>query len=369
MITKGQRVFTIRGIPIEINYSWFLIVALVAWSLAAQHFPAEVPGLTPLTYWGLGIISALALFASVLLHELGHSVVAQRNGIAIRGITLHVFGGVAKLAREADSPGVEFRVAAAGPAVSFALALASDLLLRLPAWPAPAAAFLAYLRLVNGLLGAFNLVPGFPLDGGRILRAFLWWWKGDLQQATRVAGAIGGGFAYALMLLGVANFAWGNPVGGLYYLFIGVFLKQAADASVQQVAWRRALQGITVGDVMSREVVTVDPGLTLSRLADDLFWRHRFTSFPVVEGGQVVGIVALKHLRDYPRERWGEVRVREAMLRFGPEVQAGPREAVLDAFTRLLQNPVGRMAVVEGGGRLVGYLSVKDMVHILALRG
>ena len=153
------------------------------------------------------IFSALALFASVLLHELGHSVVAQRNGIAIRGITLHIFGGVAKLAREADSPGVEFRVAAAGPAVSFALALAGDVLLRLAAWPAPAAALLAYLSFVNGLLGGFNLVPGFPLDGGRMLRALLWWWKGDLQQATRVTGAIGGGFAYTLMLLGVASFS------------------------------------------------------------------------------------------------------------------------------------------------------------------
>ena len=369
MITKGQRVFTIRGIPIEINYSWFLIVALVAWSLASHYFPGQVPGLSPTTYWGLGIVSALALFASVLLHELGHSVVAQRNGIAIRGITLHVFGGVAKLAREADSPGVEFRVAAAGPAVSFALALGCHLLLRVPGWPEPAAALLGYLRFVNFVVAIFNLVPGFPLDGGRILRALLWWWRGDLQQATRVTGAIGGGFAYALMLLGVVSFALGNPVQGIYFLFIGIFLKQAADASVEQVAWRQALQGITVGDVMTREVVTVDPDLTLARLADDLFWHHRFTSFPVVEGGQVIGIVALKHLRDYPRERWGEVRVREAMLRFGPEVQAGPREAVLDAFTRLLQNPVGRIAVVETGERLVGYLSVKDMLHILALRG
>jgi len=369
MITRGQRVFTIRGIPIEINYSWFLIVALVAWSLAAHYFPARVPGLPVAAYWGLGSLSALALFASVLLHELGHAVVAQRNGIAIRGITLHVFGGVARLAREAESPGVEFRVAAAGPAVSFALALASDVLLRLQAWPAPAAALLGYLRLVNGLLGAFNLVPGFPLDGGRLLRAILWAWKGDLQQATRVAGAIGAGFAYTLMLLGVLSVAGGNPVGGMYYLFIGVFLKQAADAGIQQVAWRRALQGITVGDVMAREVVTVDPDLTLASLADDLFWRHRFTSFPVVEGGRVVGIVTLQHLRGYPRERWGDVRVREAMLPFSPELQAGPREAVLDAFARLQQNPVGRMAVVEGGGRLVGYLSVRDMLHILALRG
>lgn len=369
MITKGHRIFTIRGIPIEINYSWFLIVALVAWGLATQHFPANVPGLTPTAYWGLGIVSALALFASVLLHELGHSVVAQRNGIAILGITLHVFGGVARLAREAESPAVEFRVAAAGPAVSFALALASDLLLRMPAWPAPAAALLGYLGLMNGLLGAFNLVPGFPLDGGRMLRALLWWWHGDVQQATRVTAAIGGGFAYALMLLGVLSLAWGNPVLGLYYVFIGVFLKQAADASIQQVAWRRALQGITVGDVMARDVVTVDPDLTLARLADDLFWRHRFTSFPVVEGGRVVGIVALKQLRDYPRERWGEVRVREAMLPFGPELQAEPREPVLDAFARLVQNPAGRMAVVDGEGRLVGYLSVKDMLHILALRG
>ncbi|HEV8661525.1 MAG TPA: site-2 protease family protein [Candidatus Methylomirabilis sp.] len=369
MITKGRRIFAIRGIPIEINYSWFLIVALVAWSLASQYFPEQVPGLAPTTYWVLGILSALALFASVLLHELGHSVVAQRNGIAIRGITLHVFGGVAKLAREADSPGVEFRIAVAGPAVSFALALVSDLLLRGPGWPAPAVALLAYLRLVNGLLGAFNLVPGFPLDGGRILRALLWWWKDDLQQATRVTGAIGSGFAYTLMLLGVLSFAGGNPFQGIYYLFIGVFLKQAAEASVQQVAWRQALQGIRVGDVMAPDVVTVGPDLTLARLAEDLFWRHHFTSFPVLDGGQVVGIVALKHLRDYPRERWGEVQVREAMLPFGPDLQAGPGEAVLDAFARLSQNPVGRMAVVERGGRLVGYLSVKDMLHILALRG
>lgn len=368
MITKGQRIFTIRGIPIEINYSWFLIFALVAWSLASQYFPEQVPGLAPRTYWGLGIVSALALFGSVLLHELGHSVVAQRNGIAIRGITLHIFGGVAKLAREADSPGVEFRIAAAGPAVSFALALGCLFLLRLPGWPEPAAALLGYLQFVNFAVAIFNLVPGFPLDGGRILRALLWWWREDLQQATRVTGAIGGGFAFSLMLLGVVSFAWGNPVQGIYFLFIGIFLKQAADASIQQVAWRQAFRGITVGDVMTREVVTVDPDFTLARLADDLFWRHRFTSFPVMQGGRVVGIVALKHLREHPRERWGEVRVREAMLPFGPDLEAGPQEAALDAFARLSQNPVGRMAVVENGERLVGYLSVKDLLHILALR-
>jgi Zn-dependent protease/CBS domain-containing protein len=360
--------FSIRGIPVRVHASWLAIYGLIAWSLALGYFPQALPELGRPTHWIGGLVAALLLFVSVFLHELSHSLVALRLGIPVKAITLHVFGGVSELGREPDQPRTEFAIAIVGPLTSFAIAAAVALLGRVVT-PAPiVSAVMQYLVLVNAVVGVFNLVPGFPLDGGRVLRAALWRAKGDLTWATRIASTAGGGFGLALILLGVWRGLTGEFLGGLWFVVIGLFLRQASAASYQQVLVQRALQGRSVGDVMTRDVVQAAPDLTVAALVDEYFWRHHVSSFPVVEGGRLRGLVSIRDVGAVPRERWGEQRVRDVMRPAADLLVVSPREPLTQALDKVSRNGVGRVAVVDGG-RLAGYLSIKDIMHVLTVAG
>jgi len=362
------RVLTIRGIPINIHVSWLVIYGLITWTLAVGYFPHALPNLPATTYWANGLLAALLLFVSVLLHELSHSFVAIAHGLSVRGITLHVFGGVSHLEDEPPTPRAEFLIAVVGPITSFAIAAvlwainASGLV---P--PGSAQAVVSYLVLVNLAVGIFNLVPGFPLDGGRILRAALWKWKGTLDQATYVASRVGVAFAFALMALGVLQIFGGAVLGGVWFIIIGMFLRGAADASYSQMALREALAHLPVRDIMTREVVTVPVQATVAQLAE-AFWSHHVTSFPVVDGGVVRGIASVQQVHGVPAEQRTERRVSEIMRPVSDDLIVGPNDSVFDALGKASRNQVGRLAVLEGS-RLVGYLSLKDITHVLALRG
>jgi Zn-dependent protease len=358
--------FRIRGIPVRVHLSWLVVFGLIAWSLAAGYFPRQLPNLPLVTYWANGLLAAALLFVSVFLHELSHSFVALRYGIPVSGITLHIFGGVSQLTREPDRPGAEWNMAIVGPLTSLGIAGALGLLYRLAELPPPAAAVTRYLMMMNALVGVFNLLPGFPLDGGRLLRAALWKASGDLRWATRTAGRAGAAVAVFLMMIGVLQILTGNFVGGLWLLLIGLFLRQAAEGSSRAQQLRQALGALSVRDVMTRSVVHVPADLSVPRLVEEVFWPHHVSSFPVIEGGRVVGLVTVNQLKRVPRARWADTRVRDLMHPLDRNLQAAPGDPLWDAFEKLASNGVGRLAVLDGG-QLVGYLSIKDVTHVLAV--
>jgi Zn-dependent protease/CBS domain-containing protein len=362
------KVVSIAGIPIYIHASWLLIYALITWTLAVGFFPQVLPDLPTFQYWLAGLIAALLLFASVLLHELSHSFVALAHGLSVQGITLHVFGGVSQLEDEPPTPRAEFLIAVVGPLTSLGLAAvlwAVHVTGVIP--PGPPSAIVAYLVLVNVVVGIFNLIPGFPLDGGRILRAILWRWKGTLARATATASRVGVAVAYGLMGLGLVQILAGAFIGGLWLILIGLFLRSAADVSYVQTTVREALARLPVGDVMARDVVAVSSDATVAQLVDQ-FWQHHFTSFPVVDDGTVAGIATIHQVHDVSSERWAEARIRDVMRPLGDDLVVKPGDTMVSAFEKASRNGLGRLAVMDDR-RLVGYLSLKDITHVLALRG
>jgi Zn-dependent protease/CBS domain-containing protein len=365
---QSVTLFHVRGIPVRIHPSWLAIYGLIAWTLAVGYFPRVLPDVPAATHWVGALVAALLLFVSVFLHELSHSLVALRYEIPVSSITLHVFGGVSQMEREPDRPGAEVAIAIVGPLTSFGVALVCAVAAPFIEPGSVAAATVGYLIFVNVAVGIFNLVPGFPLDGGRLLRALLWKAKGDLPAATRAASRVGSAFAFVLIALGVWQALGGEFLGGLWFVAIGFFLRQAATVSYHQVVLRGALAPRRVAEVMTREVVAVPPGLSVNELVDGYFWRHHVTSFPVLDDGRTVGIVSLRDLDRAPRASWPITTVGELMRPLTDDLAVAPRDSLWTAFEKLSRNGLGRTAVIDGG-RLAGYLSVKDVLHVLTLTG
>ncbi|HEV8616346.1 MAG TPA: site-2 protease family protein [Methylomirabilota bacterium] len=307
--------FRIRGIPVRIDYGWLLIFAVISWSLASGYFPRVIPELSPAAYWLQGLVAALLLFVSVFLHELSHALVALAQGVRVGSITLHIFGGVSQLESEPATPAAEFLIAAVGPLTSFAIAGCFWTIGQaLPAGPPWALALTGYLGVVNFVVGIFNLVPGFPLDGGRILRATLWAWRGSLDWATRWASRAGSAFAGLLMAVGILRTVAGDVVGGLWFIMIGLFLHQAAQASYQLVRVRARLEPLRVLEIMT-PAVDVEPARGRAAAADpvvsprDSAWlaftrlsRSRGRRVMVVDDGHVVGVVSDRDLQPLLRD-------------------------------------------------------------------
>jgi Zn-dependent protease/predicted transcriptional regulator len=365
-MTRTMTLFRVRGIPVRIHPSWLVIVGLITWSLSVGYFPQLLPGLPLATHWAQGLLAALLLFASVFLHELSHALTAQHYGIPVSGITLHIFGGVSQLTREPERPGVEFAVAIVGPVTSFAIAGALAVLRSLTEPPITVTAVIGYLILVNTIVGLFNLAPGFPLDGGRLLRAALWKARGDLPWATRAASRAGGMFAMFLIVVGALRALGGQFLGGLWLILIGLFLREGAEGSYRQVVLERVLAPLAVRDGMTRAVISIPCDLSIAKVVDDFFWRDHVSSFPVLEGERLVGIINLDRLKQVARERWATTTVRDLMLPISESLTAAPTDSLWSAFQKLSGNGLGRLAVVETG-RLVGYLSIKDVTHLLAI--
>ncbi|MER3456114.1 MAG: site-2 protease family protein [candidate division GAL15 bacterium] len=365
-MTGSVRVGRVAGITVQIHATWFLAVWAIAGSLARTVFPQRIPGLPEAAYWTMGFSGALLLFASVLVHELGHALVARHFRIPTRSITLFLFGGVAHIAREPARPAHELWVALAGPATSVVLAGVFRLLT--PPGPAvPATALMGYLSSVNLLLAAFNLLPAFPLDGGRVLRALLWSLWG-FERATRVTTYLGHAAAAVFIALGVLAIFAGRPVDGLWMVLIGWFLDQGAGASYQQMLLRHALRGVRVQDIMTRDPVTLEAGLTLEEAVAGYFLPRKHGGYPVVYGERLVGILTLHDLKQVPRERWATTRVREAMTPIGRARTVRPETLAYDALARMVEAGVGRLLVLDADGELVGILTRSDLLHLLRLR-
>jgi Zn-dependent protease/CBS domain-containing protein len=367
----GFPLASVLGFPITVDPSWFIIFFLITWTLAEGYFPAEYPKLPPGLYWGMGVTGALLLFFSILLHELSHAFVARQFGLKIHRITLFIFGGVSQMTEEPANAATEFWMAIAGPITSFILAflfwILGGQMLHLEVW-APVPAVLLYVATVNLVLGLFNLVPGFPLDGGRVLRSALWYFMGDLQRATRIASGFGTGFAFLLMGWGALRLLGGNPLGGGWMILIGFFLWRASQTGYEQVLLRRLLEGASVGAIMRSDVVTLHPGMTVQEAVDQFFMRYSYHSFPVLSEGKLAGTVSMEEVRRIPPPEWPLRSLEEVMDRGAVRAAIGSSQSLLKAFQKMQQENRGRLPVVDEKGRLEGIISHRDIMHYFHLR-
>jgi Zn-dependent protease/CBS domain-containing protein len=354
----------IFGIPIGLDYSWFLIFGLLTWTLAVGYYPAEFTDWPTVQYWLMGAITTIMLFVSVLLHELGHSVVAIRYKIPVRRITLMIFGGVAEMGAEPPSAAAEFWMALAGPLVSFTLALLFFLLLPVVSGLAPLLALVKYLAFINGMLAIFNLIPGIPLDGGRILRAILWGVTHNMCRATLIAASVGRAFAFLFIFIGVWQLFGGDLVNGLWIAFIGWFLESAAVAQVQQQRIQDQLASHTVSQAMTRNHVTVPAETILQQLVDHHILGSGRRSFVVEQDSEVVGLLTLHHLKEIPRSEWLSTTAAEAMIPF-TQVKWVQADAQLWAILKQMdRDGVGQLPVMKNG-HLLGMLSREDVINFL----
>jgi len=362
------RLGKIAGIDIYAHLSWFVILVLLTWSLASGWFAQLFPGWATTTYWIVAFISALLLFGCVLVHELAHALVAQASGLTVRNITLFIFGGVAHVEEDMKRPGVEFRVAIAGPIASFLLAgVAFLLVLPLRGSGASAEAALDYLAVANFLLGAFNLLPGFPLDGGRVLRSIIWKATGNFKKATRIASSVGQAFAYVFILLGIIGFFTGNFFNGLWVVFIGWFLLSAAQTASTQVELQSALQGVSVGQVMGPRPFVVPANISVQKLVDRYFLPLGLHSAPVTQGEYLAGLITLSDIARVARERWSYTPVGHVMRGLQQVYVATPEQPLQEVFQMMGAQSINQVPVVEDG-RLVGLLSREAIIRYLQVR-
>ena len=355
------------GIPIGLHFSWFLVFGLISWSLAGGYFPEQYPGWTPAMYALVGAVASLLFFGSVLVHELGHSWVALRNAIPIRSITLFIFGGIARIGREPASAGVEFRIAIAGPLTSLGLAGLFGGAWLLTRNVTFIAAPMIWLARINLTLALFNLLPGFPLDGGRVFRAVVWRWTGSFHRATQTASFTGQMVAFGFIGLGVLVALKGNIVGGVWMAFIGWFLENAARASYTQASLGELLRGVTVADAMRRDSPRVAGDLPLDRLVHEEVLGKGRRCFLVADNSHLRGLVTLHEVKAVPRERWGQVRVEEVMARPDRLATVSPREDLVVALQKMDDANVAQMPVVAGD-ELLGMLSREHVLHYIRVR-
>ncbi len=370
---RSFRIGRIAGIPIGISPWWVAIVGFLTWSLGAYYFPETVSGISPALSYALGLASALLLFASILAHELGHAVVARRHGIAVEGIDLWLLGGVSKMRSEAHEPGQELRYALAGPAVSAVIALIFGLLaLLLPSsTPEVITALVEYQFLVNALILVFNMIPAFPLDGGRVLRSVLWRRSGEMQRATATAAAWGRVFGWALIALGVVEvFAGGT--GGLWLALVGVFIVMAAGAQARGSQVQAALSGIAAGRLMSSPAVSIDGELSVAEAAGAYFVPYGYTAFPVIDGaGRAQGLLSIETVQGMGEQRRRDTSALAA-ADGDPALFISEEEDVAELLGRPAFMRVGRAVVIDAERRPRGLLSVTDVqraVRASALTG
>ncbi len=366
MFGKKYKLFTVLGFPVRLSPTWFIIVALISWSLAAGLFPHYYENLSQSTYWIMGILGAVGLFACVLAHELGHSLVANRFGLRMRGITLFLFGGVSEMPDEAPTPKAEVAMALAGPLVSIGLGV----LLYFGAMSVQAVAVrgvLLWLAGINILLAAFNLLPGLPLDGGRVLRAGLWAWKKDLLWATRIASRTGGVVGLLLIGLGLLNLIAGNWVGAIWWGLLGLFLRGAAKMAYRQLLFREMLEDTTVDYFADHETETVPAETNVEQFVDDYVYRSEHRFFIARRNGQRLGCVDVEDIKNIPRASWSEHDVGEYVHDCSELNSIHSDAPAVAAWKRMQQNQNNRLLVTEND-QAVGEIRLEDIYHYLRRR-
>jgi len=371
MFGKRLTVFKLLGFTVRLDLSWFFILILITWSLASGFFPQAYKGQSTFTYLLMGIAGALGLFASIVIHELSHSLVARRFGLPMSGITLFIFGGVAEMTDEPPSPKAEFAMAIVGPITSIVIGGVffgfSQLIKNVSGVNNPFYSVLRYLGLINGALALFNLIPAFPLDGGRVLRSAIWKAKNNLRSATRISSWIGSAFAFVLIAYGVFSFLRGGFIGGMWWFLIGLFLNNAARSSYQQVVMRQTLEGEKVSRFMEKNPLTVKGSITLRELVEDHIYTHHFKMYPVVERGKLIGCISTKEVKNVPKSEWDKRTVKEFAVHCSSDNSVTPDTDAIDVLSKMKQTGQSRLMVVENG-RLVGVITLKDMLNFISLK-
>ena len=370
MFGKSIKLFKLFGFEVKIDLSWIFIAVLIAWSLAVGYFPFRYKDLSTQTYWLMGIVGAIGLFASIVFHELCHSLIARRFGISMKGITLFIFGGVAEMGEEPPNARAEFWMAIMGPVSSVVLGIIFYGFYRQALrgnGSMPVIATFHYLAGLNVLLAVFNLLPAFPLDGGRVLRAILWSLKKNFRWATRLASGVGSTFGALMILLGLFNVLRGNVVGGIWWFLIGMFLRSSAKMSYQQIVIRKALEGEVVRRFMVSDPLTVEPSITIKQLVEDYIYKYHLKMFPVVDADKLLGCVSTRQVQETSREEWDRKTVRELATQCSTENTIGPQADAMEALSKMNRTGSSRLIVVEGN-HAVGVITLKDLLKFLSLK-
>lgn len=363
---SSLRLFRIAGIDIGIHYTWIFIFIFFSWSLAQGYFPQQYRGWSTTTYWITGVIAALLIFVSVLVHELAHSLVARRRGIPVNSIVLFIFGGVSNLEEEPKKAGAEFVMAIAGPITSFILALIFFLLSRLSGnTSTPLPAILNYLAVINLFLGIFNLLPGFPLDGGRVLRSIIWGSTNNLIKATNIAARVGQFFGWALIGFGLYLLLRGNYVNGLWMAFIGWFLNSSADASRKEVTLRERLSHIKVRELMNPDTVTIRPETTVEEMVMNIFRKQHGRAVPVCQKDQLMGIATITDVKKISQDKWAVTPVKQIMT-ISPLYTVSTEDNLNTALGLIARHDINQV-LIKDQGKCAGMLSRADIIHLIQM--
>lgn len=367
MFGRSITLFRLFGFRVRVDASWLIVAALVTWSLAVGVFPTLAPDLDPTRYWLMAGAGTVILFLSIVVHEFAHALVARQFGIPMRGITLFIFGGVAEMDDEPPSAKAELFMAVAGPIASVLISIAcftAWLFGRLAGLPNEVVAVLWYLGFINAILVVFNMIPAFPLDGGRVVRSLLWMWKGELRWATRVASSLGSFFGLLLIMLGIVSIFMNNLIGGIWWFLIGMFLRNAASMSYKNILVREMLQGEPVTHVMKTDPVTVPRATPVSELVENYVYRHHHKMFPVIDDDRLIGCVSTKNIKELERDEWPRQTVGSIATPCDETNTISPQTDALHALSSMSRSGTSRMMVVENG-QLLGILTLKDLMKFL----
>jgi Zn-dependent protease len=370
MFGHKLKLFSLFGFEVSVDASWIFIAVLVAWSLASGLFPGMYENLSTQTYWIMGVIGAIGLFASIIFHEFWHSLAARSFGMPMKGITLFLFGGVAEMEDEPPSAKIEAVMALAGPAASVVIGLVFLLLAGLGnqmGWTKPVMGVVGYLGTINLLLAAFNMIPAYPLDGGRVLRSILWAVKKDLNWATKLSSRVGGGFGLALIVLGVINVLYGGFISGMWWALIGMFIRGVSKASYQQLLAKQTLSGQPLSRFMKEDPVTVPQDISVRELVEDYFYQHHYKMFPIVEGDRVIGCVNSKDVKEISRDDWDRTGVGRLAHSCSIENTIRSDADAAEALKKMQNSGASRLMVIDDD-RLVGVIALKDLLHYLTMK-
>ncbi len=370
MLKRKLALFKLLGFTVSIDVSWGIILFLVVWSLSKGFFPSYFPGLSLQTYWWMGVMGAIGLFVSIIIHEFSHALMARKYGIKIKGITLFIFGGVAEMKDEPSTPKSEFLMAIAGPIASFTLSILFSGLTQVAEnmkLSVPLVALLSYLSMINLLVAIFNMIPAFPTDGGRVLRSLLWWIRGDIHWATQLASRISLLFAVLIIFMGFMHMAGSNAIGGLWWILIGSFLFFAANTSYQRLLIKESFEGKTVRHFMNPSPVSVPSDITLQAFVERYLYRYHYKMFPVVKEGRISGLITVRMLKLHTHEEWKHLLIGQVMEQPNPSNTIASHTLIDDALNIMNESGSTRLLVVEHN-KIVGIITLKDLLEYIALK-